>query len=127
MAGARAALHERTASAARSAREAENSALALAAASDTLGQPLLLFGRQRPEFLVPFAHALPLLGRQAAPALETLLGLLPLLGQVPIDPRIQEGGDTGRPIVAAEPDSKAAKAISSIAERVMQRVVERYG
>ncbi|WP_439643399.1 P-loop NTPase [Gemmatimonas sp.] len=52
---------------------------------------------------------------------------LPLLGQVPIDPRIQEGGDTGRPIVAAEPDSKAAKAISAIAERVMQRVVERYG
>jgi ATP-binding protein involved in chromosome partitioning len=52
---------------------------------------------------------------------------LPLLGQVPIDPRIQEGGDTGRPIVAAEPDSKAAKAISAIADRVMQRVVERYG
>jgi ATP-binding protein involved in chromosome partitioning len=52
---------------------------------------------------------------------------LPLLGQVPIDPRIQEGGDTGRPIVAAEPDSKAAKAISAIAERLMQRVVERYG
>ena len=52
---------------------------------------------------------------------------LPLLGQVPIDPRIQEGGDTGRPIVAAEPDSKAAKAITAIAERVMQRVAERYG
>ena len=52
---------------------------------------------------------------------------LPLLGQVPIDPRIQEGGDTGRPIVAVEPESKAAKAISAIADRVMQRVVERYG
>jgi ATP-binding protein involved in chromosome partitioning len=52
---------------------------------------------------------------------------LPLLGQVPIDPRIQEGGDTGRPIVAAEPESKAAKAISAIADRVMQRVAERYG
>lgn len=52
---------------------------------------------------------------------------LPLLGQVPIDPRIQEGGDTGRPIVAAEPESKAAKAISAVAERVMQRVAERYG
>lgn len=52
---------------------------------------------------------------------------LPLLGQVPIDPRIQEGGDTGRPIVAAEPDSKAAKAITAVAERVMQRVAERYG
>jgi ATP-binding protein involved in chromosome partitioning len=52
---------------------------------------------------------------------------LPLLGQVPIDPRIQEGGDTGRPIVAAEPDSKAAKAIASVAQRVMERLAERYG
>ncbi|WP_291267460.1 Mrp/NBP35 family ATP-binding protein [Gemmatimonas sp.] len=52
---------------------------------------------------------------------------LPLLGQVPIDPRIQEGGDTGRPIVSAEPESKAAKAFSAIADRVMQRVAERYG
>ena len=52
---------------------------------------------------------------------------LPLLGQVPIDPRIQEGGDTGRPIVSAEPDSKAAKAFAAIADRVMQRVDERYG
>jgi len=52
---------------------------------------------------------------------------LPLLGQVPIDPRIQEGGDTGRPIVAAEPESKAAKAIEAVAQRVMERLVERYG
>ncbi|MFN4773824.1 MAG: P-loop NTPase [Gemmatimonas sp.] len=52
---------------------------------------------------------------------------LPLLGQVPIDPRIQEGGDTGRPIVSAEPESKAAKAFSAIADRVMQRVAERDG
>jgi ATP-binding protein involved in chromosome partitioning len=52
---------------------------------------------------------------------------LPLLGQVPIDPRIQEGGDTGRPIVDAAPDSKAAKAISQIAEQVMQRLAERFG
>jgi hypothetical protein len=29
--------------------------------------------------------------------------------------------------VAVEPDSKAAKAISAVAERVMQRVAERYG
>jgi ATP-binding protein involved in chromosome partitioning len=43
---------------------------------------------------------------------------LPLLGQVPIDPRIAEGGDTGRPIVVAEPASGAARALSQVAERV---------
>jgi ATP-binding protein involved in chromosome partitioning len=47
---------------------------------------------------------------------------VPLLGQVPIDPRIVEGGDTGRPIVATEPASAAARALTAIAERVAERV-----
>ncbi len=52
---------------------------------------------------------------------------LPLLGQVPLDPRIQEGGDSGRPIVVAEPSSKAAKALESIAVKALERLNERYG
>ncbi|MFL5576073.1 MAG: P-loop NTPase [Gemmatimonadaceae bacterium] len=43
---------------------------------------------------------------------------LPLLAQVPLYPRIQEGGDTGRPIVAAEPESSASRALAGLAERV---------
>jgi ATP-binding protein involved in chromosome partitioning len=50
---------------------------------------------------------------------------LPLLGQVPLDPRIQEGGDTGRPIVAALPDSRAAKELARVAELVTRRLTER--
>jgi ATP-binding protein involved in chromosome partitioning len=52
---------------------------------------------------------------------------LPLLGQVPVDPRIQEGGDTGRPLVVAEPDAKASKAIRAIAENVVARMDARWG
>jgi ATP-binding protein involved in chromosome partitioning len=52
---------------------------------------------------------------------------LPLLGQVPLDPRIQEGGDTGRPIVVAEPTSKAAREFENIAARVVTRMTERHG
>jgi ATP-binding protein involved in chromosome partitioning len=52
---------------------------------------------------------------------------LPLLGQIPLDPRIQEGGDSGRPIVVAEPNSKAAKELDLVATRVMARIAERYG
>lgn len=52
---------------------------------------------------------------------------LPLLGQVPVDPRIQEGGDTGRPIVVAEPEAKAARAIRAIAEQVVARLDARWG
>ncbi|WP_309672421.1 Mrp/NBP35 family ATP-binding protein [Gemmatimonas sp.] len=52
---------------------------------------------------------------------------LPLIGQVPLDPRIQEGGDTGRPIVDAEPTSRAAKELEAIAHRVVERLVSIYG
>jgi ATP-binding protein involved in chromosome partitioning len=43
---------------------------------------------------------------------------LPLLAQIPLDPRIVEGGDTGRPLVVAEPGSSAAKALVALSERV---------
>ena len=46
---------------------------------------------------------------------------LPLLGQIPLDPRVQEGGDIGRPIVDAEPASKAAREIEQTPLRVMWR------
>jgi ATP-binding protein involved in chromosome partitioning len=43
---------------------------------------------------------------------------LDLLGQVPMSPRVMEGGDTGRPIVAADPESPSAKALDAIALRL---------
>lgn len=43
---------------------------------------------------------------------------VPLLGQIPLYPRVMEGGDTGRPIVDAEPDSSAGKALRDLAGRV---------
>ncbi|MES2176794.1 MAG: P-loop NTPase [Gemmatimonadota bacterium] len=43
---------------------------------------------------------------------------LPLLGQVPLYPRVMEGGDTGKPIVTADPQSSAAKALAKIASTV---------
>jgi ATP-binding protein involved in chromosome partitioning len=50
---------------------------------------------------------------------------LPLLGQVPLDPRVMEGGDSGRPIVAALPDSRAARELTRVAELVARRLTER--
>jgi ATP-binding protein involved in chromosome partitioning len=43
---------------------------------------------------------------------------LPLLAQIPLDPRIVVGGDTGRPLVIAEPESSAAKVMVALAARV---------
>jgi ATP-binding protein involved in chromosome partitioning len=49
---------------------------------------------------------------------------VPLLGQIPLYPRVYEGGDTGRPIVAAEPDSGAAKALVRTADRIKSAIAE---
>jgi ATP-binding protein involved in chromosome partitioning len=47
---------------------------------------------------------------------------LPLLGQIPLFPRVMEGGDEGTPIVVADPDSAAARALTQIAERVRDAI-----
>jgi ATP-binding protein involved in chromosome partitioning len=46
---------------------------------------------------------------------------VPLLGQVPIDARLREGGDTGRPLVLDDPDAEAAKALRTIADSLGSR------
>jgi ATP-binding protein involved in chromosome partitioning len=43
---------------------------------------------------------------------------LPLLGQIPLYPRVMEGGDRGEPIVVADPQSSAARAITAVADKV---------
>ena len=43
---------------------------------------------------------------------------LPLLGQVPLVPRVMEGADRGEPILVSDPESSAAKAILAIAAKV---------
>jgi ATP-binding protein involved in chromosome partitioning len=58
-------------------------------------------------------------GQAVADSLTQLLGVaVPLLGSVPIDPRLREGGDTGVPIVLAAPESPAAAALRSIAQEL---------
>jgi len=45
------------------------------------------------------------------------------LGEVPIDPRIVEGGDAGKPIVLEAPDSLPAKAFKELAGSVARKLV----
>jgi ATP-binding protein involved in chromosome partitioning len=52
-------------------------------------------------------------GKKTAEALH-----VPFLGEIPIDPRIVIGGDTGQPIVALAPESPAARAYVGVAEAV---------
>jgi ATP-binding protein involved in chromosome partitioning len=43
---------------------------------------------------------------------------VPLLGQIPLVPALREGGDVGRPIVAADPDGEVAQVFRALAERL---------
>jgi hypothetical protein len=54
-------------------------------------------------------------GAEVAAALTRLSGTqVPLLGQVPLDVRLREGGDAGVPLVLGEPDSPAALALRKL-------------
>jgi ATP-binding protein involved in chromosome partitioning len=58
-------------------------------------------------------------GEAVAASLSRLLGAdVPLLGQIPIDRRLREGGDNGRPLVLDEPDSPAGKELLSIVDKL---------
>jgi ATP-binding protein involved in chromosome partitioning len=46
---------------------------------------------------------------------------VPLLGSVPIDVRLREGGDTGRPLVLDDPSAPAAAALIEVAESLAVR------
>ncbi|WP_028264927.1 Mrp/NBP35 family ATP-binding protein [Arthrobacter sp. MA-N2] len=43
---------------------------------------------------------------------------VPLLGQIPLDIRLREGGDAGRPVVLTAPETAAAQALQSIAGKL---------
>ena len=56
-------------------------------------------------------------GRRVAEELGT-----DLLGEVPIDTRIVEGGDLGRPILIHAPDSQAADAFRELASSLARKL-----
>ncbi|MGW1057027.1 Mrp/NBP35 family ATP-binding protein [Micromonospora rubida] len=61
-------------------------------------------------------------GQVVAESLTRTIGAqVPLLGQIPLDTRVRESGDAGNPIVLAEPESPAAKALDKIADRLAVR------
>ncbi|MFC6422711.1 Mrp/NBP35 family ATP-binding protein [Ornithinimicrobium tianjinense] len=61
-------------------------------------------------------------GQAVADSLSRSIGAdVPLLGQVPLDVTLREGGDQGRPVVVGSPDSPAATALRGIARQLARR------
>ena len=56
-------------------------------------------------------------GEAVATSLSRLLGAeVPLLGQIPIDVRLREGGDNGTPLVLSDPDANASKELLKVTD-----------
>jgi ATP-binding protein involved in chromosome partitioning len=47
---------------------------------------------------------------------------VPFLGEIPLDPQVMVGGDSGKPVVLSAPDSPVALALRRVARRVAGRV-----
>jgi ATP-binding protein involved in chromosome partitioning len=61
-------------------------------------------------------------GQAVADTLTRLTGApVPLLGEIPIDPRLREAGDTGVPLVLTHPDAPAAQQLRKVAENLAGR------
>ena len=66
-------------------------------------------------------HESDIFGKGGGEAAAEEMGV-PFLGRIPIYQSIREGGDSGNPIVVAEPDSAAARAFFDVAERTAAQV-----
>src|SRR5690349_7502761 len=61
-------------------------------------------------------------GQAVADALTRVTGAqVPVLAQVPIDPRLRQGGDDGIPLVLSDPDAPAARQLTAVAETLASR------
>ena len=61
-------------------------------------------------------------GQTVSDSLTRILGAkVPLLGQIPLEPRVRESGDSGVPVVLSTPDSPAATALRGVAEKLAVR------
>jgi ATP-binding protein involved in chromosome partitioning len=61
-------------------------------------------------------------GTQVAGTLSARFGYdVPVLGEVPLDMRLREGGDAGEPIIISEPESPAAIALDGIADALVSK------
>jgi ATP-binding protein involved in chromosome partitioning len=73
-------------------------------------------------FVAPDGSAHAIFGSGGGERLAALTGA-PLVGSVPIEAAVSEGGDAGSPVVLGAPESPAAKAITAIADRIVTELL----
>jgi ATP-binding protein involved in chromosome partitioning len=88
----------------------------------TLQVPIIGIVENMGTFICPHCgQATDIFGTGGGARMAQRLGV-PFLGSVPIDPRVRDGGDNGKPIVAIDPEGAASKALQQISRDVAARV-----
>lgn len=81
-----------------------------------LGVPIIGIIENMAYYICPQCGHREYIFGQGGGAAEARKQHIPLLGQIPLDPRLREGGDAGVPIVISEPSSPAAEEFTKIAD-----------
>jgi ATP-binding protein involved in chromosome partitioning len=73
-------------------------------------------------FVAPDGSQHAIFGEGGGKRLAALTGA-PLVGEVPIEAAVSEGGDIGKPVVIAHPDSPAGQSLRAIAEQIVTELL----
>jgi ATP-binding protein involved in chromosome partitioning len=87
----------------------------------TLNVPILGVIENMSYLTLPDGTRMDVFGQGGGELLAKTYGV-PFLGSVPMNPVVRIGGDNGKPVVADQPESDAAKALRAIAQQVAARV-----
>jgi ATP-binding protein involved in chromosome partitioning len=74
------------------------------------------------EFVAPDGQRFAVFGAGGGESLAREIGA-PLVASIPLAPAVSEGGDAGRPVAWAEPDSPAGAAFHDLAARVVEELL----
>ena len=86
-----------------------------------LNVPIVGIVENRSYLDVPGAEPMDIFGRGGGRRMAEKFEV-PFLGEIPLDPRIRKGGDSGVPIVESDPDTVAGKAFDALADIVLEAV-----
>src|SRR5690606_27845667 len=89
---------------------------------DKVNVPILGMVENMSNFVCPHcSHETAIFARGGGRKASEAMGI-PFLGEIPLDLKVREGGDSGVPIVAGAPDSPQSKAFVEMAQNIAGQV-----
>jgi ATP-binding protein involved in chromosome partitioning len=87
----------------------------------TLNVPILGVVENMSYLTLPDGTRMDVFGQGGGEALAKHYDV-PFLGSIPMEPAVRVGGDSGKPVVAVNPETESAKALTAVAEQIAARI-----